>query len=238
MEQAHSLNPLTPLTATLCAAVLVLAGDAWQLSLLALLGSLAVAVVGSALVHRRIPVRTLLAALIISAPTFLGFALIYAPFGQQHWWWIITRDGAATALNLATRFTAMTFVVLVGLRFINLDALMRTLQPRVPAPLLYVIGSTARLIPIARNRLHTIEQLYASRGMKTSRFSVRMQMILPLIVGLVDDAAQRSRPLQRLGVGTPGRRTVLYPVADPLAQKFARCAMLLATLIALVWLVV
>ena len=217
------MNPLTPITFAACAAIMVLAVDSWILSAV---------VVGA--VFLSTPRRVLLPTLAIGLPACLGFVLMYAPFGEQPGWWIITRDGLSTALNLGIRFLAVTAVALLGMSKVDVDRLMRALQPRVPAPMLYVVGSMARLYPIARNRLHSIRQVHQSRGIDTSTLTAKLNMVLPLIVGLVDDAAQRSRPLQRLGVGTPGPRTVLHDVSDTPVEKVLRWGALAVTLAVLV----
>ncbi|MGV0398229.1 energy-coupling factor transporter transmembrane component T family protein [Corynebacterium suicordis] len=218
------MNPLTPLTFAACAAIMVLAVDSWILSAV---------VVGA--VFLSTPRRVLLPALAIGLPACLGFVLMYAPFGEQPGWWIITRDGLSTALHLGIRFLAVTAVALLGMSKVDVDRLMRALQPRVPAPLLYVVGSTVRLYPMARQRLQTIQQVHQSRGIDTSGIRAKAHLVLPLIVGLVDDAAQRARPLQHLGVGERGPRTVLHPVADSALEKFLRWGALLLTAAVVVW---
>ena len=139
----------------------------------------------------------------ISLPAFIGFGLMYAPF-----------NGLDVALALGLRFLAATTVALVCGSFVDLDELMRTLQTRLPAKLVYIIGSTARLYPMARQRLRTIREVRMSRGVPVRGFRANCSLVLPLVVGLVDDAAQRARPLQRTGIGEPGPRTVLRPVGE------------------------
>ena len=92
-----------------------------------------------------------------------------------------------------------------------------------------------RLYPMARQRLQTIQQVHQSRGIDTSGIRAKAHLVLPLIVGLVDDAAQRARPLQHLGVGERGPRTVLHPVADSAVEKFLRWGALLLTAAVVVW---
>ena len=222
------MNPLTPLTFAACTAIIVLAVESWMLS------AAVIALVTVCSLLFSTPRRSLPAALAIGIPACLGFVLIYAPFGNEPGWWIVTRDGLSVAAHLGLRFLAVTMVALAGMSLVNLDRLMLALQPRVPAPLLYVVGSTARLYPIARNRLQNIRQVHQSRGIDTSTLKAKLNTVLPLIVGLVDDAAQRSRPLQRLGVGAPGPRTVLHDVSDRTVEKVLRWAALAVTLAVLV----
>ncbi|MDN6259816.1 MAG: energy-coupling factor transporter transmembrane protein EcfT, partial [Corynebacterium sp.] len=58
--------------------------------------------------------------------------------------------------------------------------------------------------------------------------------VLPLVVGLIDDASQRARPLQRTGIGEPGPRTLLMPVADSTLQQACRWLMVVAAVVVIV----
>ena len=197
MIQPPRLNPLTPLTLAVCGMVVVLVANSWVVS--AVMWGLCALVC----IVVRTPRRSLVTAAVISLPAFIGFGLMYAPF-----------NGLDVALALGLRFLAATTVALVCGSFVDLDELMRTLQTRLPAKLVYIIGSTARLYPMARQRLRTIREVRISRGVPVRGFRANCSLVLPLVVGLVDDAAQRARPLQRTGIGEPGPRTVLRPVGE------------------------
>ena len=197
MIQPPRLNPLTPLTLAVCGMVVVLVANSWVVS--AVVWGLCALVC----IVVRTPRRSLVTAAVISLPAFIGFGLMYAPF-----------NGLDVALALGLRFLAATTVALVCGSFVDLDELMRTLQTRLPAKLVYIIGSTARLYPMARQRLRTIREVRMSRGVPVRGFRANCSLVLPLVVGLVDDAAQRARPLQRTGIGEPGPRTVLRPVGE------------------------
>lgn len=197
MTQPPRLNPLTPLTLAVCGMVIVLVANSWVVS--AVVWGLCALVC----IVVRTPRRSLVTAAVISLPAFIGFGLMYAPF-----------NGLDVALALGLRFLAATTVALVCGSFVDLDELMRTLQTRLPAKLVYIIGSTARLYPMARQRLRTIREVRMSRGVPVRGFRANCSLVLPLVVGLVDDAAQRARPLQRTGIGEPGPRTVLRPVGE------------------------
>ncbi|MGP5660242.1 energy-coupling factor transporter transmembrane component T family protein [Corynebacterium falsenii] len=197
MTQPPRLNPLTPLTLAVCGMVVVLVANSWVVS--AVVWGLCALVC----IVVRTPRRSLVTAAVISLPAFIGFGLMYAPF-----------NGLDVALALGLRFLAATTVALVCGSFVDLDELMRTLQTCLPAKLVYIIGSTARLYPMARQRLRTIREVRMSRGVPVRGFRANCSLVLPLVVGLVDDAAQRARPLQRTGIGEPGPRTVLRPVGE------------------------
>lgn len=213
------LNPLTPLTAAICAvAVVMIAHDPVVSGVFLVLSAVLAVVSGRR--HRRV----LLAALVIAVPATVSYALIYVPFAD---------DGWATTGDLSLRFAAMTASGLVLLSFVDADALMRDLQLRIPAPLVYMVGSVVRLLPMAQQRWRTIRQVQRSRGVPDT-WRARTSCVLPLVVGLVVDAGHRSRPLQRTGIGEPGPRSVLVPVPDPPAQRIARWVMLVVAVAAAV----
>lgn len=213
------MNPLTPLTAAICAVVVVMVAHEPVVSGIFLI---AAAVLGlfAGCRHR----RALLAALVISVPATVSYALIYVPFAD---------DGWATTGDLSLRFAAMTVSGLLLLSFVNADDLMRDLQLRIPAPLVYMLGSVVRLLPMAQHRWRTIRQVQLSRGVPDS-WRARTSCVLPLVVGLVVDAGNRARPLQRTGIGETGTRTVLVPVADPPVQRIGRWLLIVASVLAAV----
>lgn len=212
------LNPLTPLTLAACGMVFVLVADHVYVSAAAWILAAAISLSS----HRSR--RALITAAVISTPPAVGFMLMYAPF-----------EGFDVALILALRFLAATSIALVCGSFINLDELMRTLQTRAPAKLVYIVGSTSRLYPMAKERLATIRQIRTTRGLRIRGFRANCALVLPLVVGLVDDAAQRSRPLQRTGIGIPGSRTVLNPVPDTRRDHAIRILAIACTIAGLAW---
>ncbi|AEI08638.1 ABC transport system ATP-binding protein [Corynebacterium resistens DSM 45100] len=218
------LNPLTNLTLAAGAVVSVLIANDWRFSLLTWLVAAVIAIVA------RSPLKTFLGATAVSLPAFIGFTLMYGPFGREPWWGMITRDGMQIALSLGLRFLAATTIGLTIGYFVDLDRLMRSLQTKAPAKLVYVLGSTFRLYPMARARVETIRQIQATRGIDVRSWSARWGVVLPLIVGLVDDAAQRARPLQRTGIGDPGRRTILRPVPDRPIDHVIRIVVVVAVI--------
>ncbi|RRQ15352.1 energy-coupling factor transporter transmembrane component T family protein [Corynebacterium bovis] len=232
------VHPYTPVTVAACLIVLVLAvGSPVMCAVIA--G--AVAVWG--LLRGPRQRRAVVAAAVVSVPAAVGFALMYVPFGADVVARVapavlggvpVTSDGAATAGRLTLRVAAVVVTGLVLAAEVDLDRLMRALQPSVPAPVVYVVGSVVRLLPMARDRWRTIRNIQAARGVPVRSWRSRIDSVLPLVVGLVDDAAQRSRPLQRTGVGTPGPRTVLRPVPNPVGQRVVRWGVIVATVLAVV----
>lgn len=216
-----ALNPTTPLVAAICAVTVVMVAHSELVSTIALGLALVVTMVARlrSPQHGRRQLRALGASLVLVIPASVSYALIYVPFAD---------DGWAAAGALALRFAAMTASGLVLLSFIDADALMRDLQLRIPAPLVYMVGSVVRLLPMAQQQWVAIRQIQRSRGVPDS-WRARVSCVLPLVVGLVVDAGHRSRPLQRTGIGEPGPRTVLVPVADSTGQRAVRWFMVAAT---------
>lgn len=218
------MNPLTPLTAAVCAVTVVMVAHQPVVSAVFLAAAVLLALVGGRRGRRpddgRRRLTALAAAGVLSVPAAVSYALIYVPFAA---------DGWATAGDLSLRFAAMTASGLVLFSFVDADDLMRDLQLRIPAPLVYMVGSVVRLLPMSRQRWQTIRQVQRSRGVPDS-WRARISCVLPLVVGLVVDAGHRSRPLQRTGIGEPGPRTLLVPVADTAAQSVARWLMVLGVL--------
>lgn len=217
------LHPRTPATLALCAIVIVFAVDRPIVSLAALLLAAA-----CALPSRRAR-RGLSVAAIAGASAAGGFFLMYAPFGREPWWGPLTSDGMAVACGLSLRFAAAAAIGVVAAAYTDSDRLMRDLQPRLPAPLVYVVGSTLRLYPMAARRFEGLRQVAITRGVQ-GRWNLSVGLLVPLLVGLVDDAATRARPLEQTGIARPGVRTVLRPVPNPPLQRCLRWLMLALTL--------
>lgn len=208
------LHPYTPLTLAGCLMVAVLIADSWHVSA-AVLG-LSV-LIGVVLPRKGTVSKPLLAALALTFPASISFCLMYGLFGS----W-------ATAGVLSIRFAALVFSGLLIGSACSSDALMRVLQLKLPAPLVYVIGSVLRLLPLARARVETIRMIQRSRGVELKGISGRLRLGIPVVVGLIQDAANRSRPLARSGIMQPGPRTLLNEVPDSAGQRLLRWALIVA----------
>ncbi|WP_123935340.1 energy-coupling factor transporter transmembrane component T [Corynebacterium gerontici] len=169
--------------------------------------------------------NVLIATALMGIPAVISFSLMYGLFGQWQ-----------SAAELSIRFAAILSGGLLFFSFVDADELLRAMSLRVPAPVVFILGSITRMRQLAQFRLHTIRQIQQSRGMRVRRFSWKY-VLLPLIVGMISDAAERSRPLQRTGIARPGPRTVLYPVNDPFAERVLRWVMVAVTVVLSVWVV-
>ncbi len=207
---AVRLHPFTLLTFAGCSMVLLTALNNVVASAIGLGG---VIIVG--LLARRKAVLLTTAAL--GLPAVASFSLMYGLFGQWQ-----------SAAELSLRFAAILGSGLLFFSFIDADEMLRAMSTKVPAPVVFILGSISRMTQLAQQRLSTIEEIQRSRRMKVRKFSWN-NVLLPLIVGMVTDAAVRSRPLQRTGIARPGPRTVLYPVADRTAERVLRWLCVLIT---------
>lgn len=215
MKEAQQWHPTTAIVVALSAVAIVLIANNLWVSLGIWASCACLSLWGKT--H-----KAFVSGLVIAAPAFLGFILMYVPFSE---------DGWHIALELGVRFLSATTVGLVFLSLVDVDALMRALQPVLPPKLLYVVGSVSRLYPLAQQRLRTIKEIRISRGLPATGIRATMAIVLPLVVGLVDDAAQRARPLTHKGIGLPGKRTVLRPVSIQLRDKLVQVAVVLISLL-------
>lgn len=186
------LNPLVTAWLAACAVVTVLASSSFAVS---------AAVFGLAALLALVFPRCrpgFGAAVVMSLSAAIGLSAMYAPFTPNGW-----RIAAEYSLKLAA---AMSSGLAIG-GFLTLDGFMRAAQGRLPARVLYVVGSTLRLYPLAKVHLIEVRQTLITRGI-----THRRAVIVPLVVSLINDAALRVRPLQRTGIGAPGHRSVLRPL--------------------------
>lgn len=205
-----TLHPYTPITVALCFMVILTVSNNPSVSAA---GLLLVLLLGIAYRRRSV----LIATALMGIPAAVSFSLMYGLFGQWQ-----------SAAELSVRFAAILSGGLLFFSFVDADQLLRAMSTRVPAPIVFILGSITRMSQLAQLRLQTIRQIQQSRGMKVRRFSWN-HVLLPLIVGMVTDAAERSRPLQRTGIAQPGPRTVLYPVDDRAVERVARWALVIGT---------
>lgn len=192
-KKAPILHPFTPIIVGFALLALVIVANRPLISL----GVLSISALLALLIGRW---RALLVAGGLVAPTAISLGLIYGLFGQ----WVV-------AGQLILRMAAILMVSALAISLVTADSLLRALTPSWPAPLLFVVGSVARMHALALNRWKTILLVQRSRGLD-KRGRNLMKAVFALVVGLVTDAAARSRPLSRLGLHNVNRRTVMQPV--------------------------
>ncbi|MET3921501.1 energy-coupling factor transporter transmembrane component T [Arthrobacter sp. UYEF20] len=237
-----TLHPLTALTAAGCAAVITTAAASWPLSVAVALGAALLAV------RAGVGTRVLTAAAVILAPLWLSLLVLHGLFFPEGHTVLaawgparVTAEGLSFALELGTRTAACVVVLLLFSCTVSVPDLVAALSARrVPPQLGFVLASTLTLLPAIAGRLDRIRQAQEARGLVLrggvlSRLgAVRLQMV-PLVLGLIEDAGSRAQALDARGFGSTGPRTSYREVADAPGQRLARAAALLlaATAVAL-----
>lgn len=211
------LNPLTALVAGLSAWILVLGVNAWQFSLALTVVAWAVGVRQTR--NFSVPAATLL----LAAPTALSMLLIHAPYGSEPLAPLLTRDGVATAGELAARFTALMAALLAAASFIRVAELAKALQvSRFGPRTAYVVAAALQLLPQGRRTVETVRDANRLAGRPVTVTTVVPRTVVPVMAHLLTDNAQKARALETAGLDLPGPRTVLRPVPDSRAQQAAR----------------
>jgi energy-coupling factor transport system permease protein len=235
------LHPVTALTAATCTAVATTAAASWSLSL-------AVAIAASVLAARaRVAGKVLSAAAVIVVPLCLSLLLLHGLFFPEgrtvlaEWGLArVTAEGLEFAVDLASRTSACVLVLLLFSFTVNVPDLVTALEARrIPPQFGFVLASTLTLVPAIAARLDRIRQAQESRGLllrggPVSRLgALRLQMV-PLVMGLIDDAGIRAQALEARGFGGPGPRTSYRQVEDPPRQRIFRAAALIVAAAAVV----
>ncbi|MCU1562570.1 MAG: cobalt transporter [Arthrobacter sp.] len=229
------LHPLTALTGAACTAVVTTAAASWVFSVAV---TLAVAVLAA---RAGVARQVLPAAAVILAPLCVSLLVLHGlffPEGQTalaSWGPArVTAEGLRFALELATRTAACVLALLLFSFTVSVPDLVSALAERkLPPQFVFVLASTLALLPAIAGRLVRIRQAQEARGLVLrggllSRLgAVRLQMV-PLVLGLIEDAGSRAQALDARGFGGGAPRTSYREVPDPPAQRWFRAAALLA----------
>ena len=194
------MNPLTTLSFAASAWILILGVNNPWLSAFFLV---------AALLWRRVLVPTALLVL----PMALSLALIHIPFGHAH-----------LAAELALRCASLVAVALAAFSAFTVADLAKAMQAtRAPANLSYILSSALRILPEGRATFEKVRYAqYLAYRRPVNPLLSTARALLPTITHLLDAGAQRAPDLEVLGVGLPGRRTVLRPVPDSAMHKALR----------------
>lgn len=227
------LHPFTALTAAACTAVATTAAASWPASAAVIFGASVLAV------RAGVAGRVLSAAAVTVAPLCLSLLLLHGLFFPEgrtvlaQWGPArVTTEGLEFALELASRTSACVLVFLLFSFTVSVPDLVSALAARkVPPQFGFVVASTLTLVPAIAARLDRIRQAQEARGLLLrggllSRVgALRLQMV-PLVLGLIDDAGIRGQALEARGFGAPGPHTSYRHVADPPGQRLFRAAAL------------
>ena len=242
---SSGLHPLTALACAVSAAVITTAAASWPLS--------AVVALAAGLVAWRAGVarRVLPAAAVILVPFGASLLMLHGLFFPEGRTVLaawgparVTAEGLGFALEAGTRTAACVLVLLLFSFTVGVPDLVAALSARrVPRQFSFVLASTLTLVPAIAHRLGRIQQAQQARGLVIgggllSRLTaVRLQMV-PLVLGLVEEAGSRSQALDARGFGLPGPRTSYRTLTDPPAQRGIRAAALLLAAAAVLFRVV
>lgn len=241
-EARRRLHPLTALTAAGSTAVITTAAANWPLSL-----AVALAAAGLA-VRAGVGRRVLAAAAAILLPLGLSLLLLHGLFFPEgrtvlaSWGPArVTAEGLGFALELGTRTAACVLVLLLFSFTVSVADLTAALAARrVPRQFGFVLASALTLLPAMVTRLDGIRQAQEARGLVLrggllSRLAAVRLQVVPLVLGLIDEAGTRAQALDARGFGRPGPRTSYREVPDSAAQHRIRAAALLLATAAVIW---
>ena len=227
------LHPLTALAGAVSAAAITTAAASWPLSVLVALGT------GLLAVRAGVARRVLAAAAVILIPFWGSLLMLHGLFFPEGHTVLaawgparVTAEGLAFALETGTRTGACVLVLLLFSFTVSVPDLVTALAARrVPRQFSFVLASTLTLVPAIARRLGHISQAQQARGLvlrggPLSRLAaVRLQMV-PLVLGLIEDAGSRSQALDARGFARRGPRTTYRALADTPAQRGLRAAAL------------
>lgn len=228
------LHPLTALAVAGATSVATTAAASWPLSVAVTVAASIVAV------RARVADRVMPAAALILVPLCLSLLAVHGlffPEGRTVWaqWGParITAEGLEFALDVGTRTAACVVVLLVFSFTVSVPDLVSALAARkFPPQFGFVLASTLALAPAIAVRLQRIRQAQEARGLvlRGSPFSriaaLRLQMV-PLVMGLIDDAGSRAQALDARGFGAAGPRTSYREIEDPPVQRLVRAIALI-----------
>ena len=228
------LHPLTALTAAASVAVITTAAASWPLSLAVASAAAALAVRGG------VAGRVLTAAAVILAPLCFSLLVLHGLFFPEghtvlaEWGPArVTAEGLGFALDLASRTAACVLVLLLFSFTVSVADLVAALSARrVPPQFGFVLASTLTLVPAIASRLEGIRQAQEARGLVLrggvlARIGAARLQMVPLVLGLIEDAGNRAQALDARGFGSPGPHTSYRDVRDSAAQRSFRAAALL-----------
>ncbi|MGX9901571.1 energy-coupling factor transporter transmembrane component T family protein [Arthrobacter sp. SA17] len=235
------LNPLTTLAASGAAVTLTMAASNWPVSV-----AVAVATLGAG-VGAGVLRRVLAASAVILFPLWFSLLVMHGLFFPEGRTVLagwgparITVEGLAFALEMGTRTTACVLVLLLFSFVVNVPDLVATMTTsRVPPQFGYVLASTLTLAPAITDQLTRIRQAQEARGLVLGgslfqRFAAARLQMVPLVLALIQEAAERAHALDARGFNSPGPRSTYREVADSRGQRTFRRAVLGLAAVALI----
>jgi energy-coupling factor transport system permease protein len=157
--------------------------------------------------------------------------------------WIPSTTGVLDALAIALRLGAAIAALGVVVVGIAPRRLTRALAARgLPAWAAYLVIASLEAVPDARRRADDVLDAQRCRGVAVGkgtgvrgRLRALPALAGPLIVGLVTESEERALALDARAFEPRARRTALAPIADPVAEQWARRVIWLALLAVIAW---
>ena len=154
----------------------------------------------------------------------------------------VTAEGLSFALEAGTRTGACVLVLLLFSFTVSAPDLVAALAARgLPPQFGFVLASALTLLPAMTGRLEPSGRRrrpadwWSGGGLLSRLAAVRLQVV-PLVLGLIEDAGSRAQALDARGFGTPGPRTSYRRAAGPAsatASSGPRLLLLTAAAVAL-----
>lgn len=237
------LNPLTKLTFSLSAIIIIFGGpDRWISAILP--GSLAML----ALWRAGLAWRSLKLILRLLAPVLVILFLIHGLFNPDNQNILIKlgpfavgQEGLTFASLVAVRLTAALAVSLLLVISTHPGSMIQALEKiGLPRSLAYLLGSPLLLLPQIAGRVQTIRAAQQARGLETQdnllqRIKALFPLAAPLIFSALLDVEERSLALELRGFAAPVTKTYLVEFPDSTNQKVLRRGMLLVAIFLLVF---
>jgi energy-coupling factor transport system permease protein len=228
----HRLNPLTKAVLATVGSVGAFAAGGYvgpiAIDLLMVALALRAGVFGqlariSALLTLPIAISVVLVSVFTRAGTTVLFAI--GPFDA-------TAEGVDFAAQTLVRLFAISlsiglFVLTTNPRAFVFDLERRGVSPRVA----FVAVATIEAVPALVERAAVIGESQRARGLDTEgSLRARLRGVLPLIgpviIGALTDVEERSLALESRAFSRPGRRHLLWAMADRAWERWLRWAML------------
>ena len=231
----HRLHPLTKLTFSLAAAVIIFGGPGGWLSaffpgLLAMFCLWRASLAGQAV--RLIFRLTIFFAVILFiihgffSPENQTTLLKVGPFA-------LGQEGLAFAFLIVIRLAATLAATLFLVLSTHPAHLVQALaEAGLPHGLAYLLGSPLQLLPQMAARAQAIQAVQQARGLETQgnlfqRMRALFPLVAPLVFSALVDVEERSLALEVRGFSAPNRKTSLNELLDTHAQRIARWSMIL-----------
>jgi energy-coupling factor transport system permease protein len=230
----HRLHPLTKLTFSLCALVVIFSGPGGWISAL-LPGLLALSFLWRAgLGGQAVGVAFRLLGWV--ALIMFGIHGFFGPNNQTTLFSLgpleVGLEGIEFAFLITLRLTAMLLVSLVLVLTTHPSHLVQALtEAGLPNGLAYLLGSPLLLLPQMVARAQAIRAVQQARGLETGgslpqRIRALFPLVAPLVFSALVDVEERSLALEVRGFSAPTRKTFLRELADTNPQRITRWGMI------------